>query len=73
MVIQIENIASLQSLGMWTTPDPAGFIDGWNRYAYVHNNPLVYVDRYGLFAESFSLQEFDWKKSHLMQAVKTAL
>lgn len=38
------------SIGRWTTPDPAGFIDGSNLYAFVHNNPLQYIDQYGLFA-----------------------
>lgn len=40
------------NLGRWTTPDPAGFADGSNLYAYVHNNPLQYSDRFGLFAET---------------------
>ncbi|NGX42847.1 MAG: tRNA nuclease WapA [Chlamydiae bacterium] len=34
--------------GRWLTPDPLGFADGPNLYAYVHNNPLIYVDPYGL-------------------------
>ena len=32
------------STGRWLTPDPLGFTDGPNLYAYVHNNPLIYVD-----------------------------
>ncbi|MFI5344065.1 MAG: RHS repeat domain-containing protein, partial [Chlamydiales bacterium] len=36
--------------GRWITTDPAGFEDGPNLYAYVHNNPLIYLDQYGLFA-----------------------
>jgi RHS repeat-associated protein len=36
-------------LGRWLTPDPLGLIDGPNLYAYVKNNPLSYVDPYGLF------------------------
>lgn len=44
-------------LGRWISLDRAGFIDGLNRYAYVHNNPLSNVDHYGLF--SFSAF---WKK-----------
>lgn len=39
-------------LGKWTSPDPAGFIDGINRYAYLHNNPINYFDRFGLASES---------------------
>ena len=34
--------------GRWTTPDPLGFADGPNLYAYVHNNPLTHFDLYGL-------------------------
>ena len=36
-------------IGRWLTPDPLGFADGPNLYAYVNNNPLIYVDPYGLF------------------------
>src|SRR5438067_2416529 len=42
--------------GRWTSPDRAGLgaVDrsspqGWNRYGYVGNNPLVFVDPLGLF------------------------
>jgi RHS repeat-associated protein len=38
------------SIGRWLTPDPLGFADGPNLYAYVHNNLLIYVDPYGLWA-----------------------
>ncbi|HRD56232.1 MAG TPA: RHS repeat-associated core domain-containing protein [Parachlamydiaceae bacterium] len=38
--------------GRWLTPDPLGFADGPNLYAYVHNNPLIYVDPYGLSEKS---------------------
>ena len=34
--------------GRWTTPDPIGFADGPNLYAYVKNNPLTHFDLYGL-------------------------
>ena len=36
--------------GRWTTPDPAWFEDGPNRYAYVHNNPFIHYDPEGLFS-----------------------
>ena len=36
-------------IGRWLTPDPAGFTDGLNLYAFVKNNPLTYVDLYGLY------------------------
>jgi RHS repeat-associated protein len=34
--------------GRWLTPDPLGFHDGMNLYAFVHNNPLNTIDLYGL-------------------------
>ena len=44
------------SLGRWMQPDPAGLAavdisnpQSWNRYAYVTNDPLDYIDPYGLF------------------------
>ena len=37
--------------GRWLTPDPLGYVDGPNLYAYVHNNPLIFVDPYGLWKE----------------------
>lgn len=39
------------ALGRWLTCDPLGLADGPNLYAYVHNNPLIYIDPYGLFRE----------------------
>ena len=38
-------------LGRWISPDPAGFEDGPNLYAHVHNNPLKYYDLMGLMSE----------------------
>ncbi|MEI6243033.1 MAG: RHS repeat-associated core domain-containing protein, partial [Chlamydiota bacterium] len=38
-------------VGRWLTPDPLGFVDGPNLYAYVNNNPLKYSDRFGLSSE----------------------
>lgn len=35
--------------GRWTTPDPIGFADGPNLYAYVKNSPLTHFDAYGLW------------------------
>ncbi len=37
------------ALGRWLTPDPAGFTDSLNLYAFVKNNPLLYTDLYGLY------------------------
>jgi RHS repeat-associated protein len=38
------------AIGRWTTPDPAGYADGPNLYAYVHNHPLAYIDPDGQLA-----------------------
>ncbi|MGK5595405.1 MAG: RHS repeat-associated core domain-containing protein, partial [Parachlamydiaceae bacterium] len=38
------------TLGRWLTPDPIGYEDGSNLYAYVHNNPCFYSDPEGKFA-----------------------
>ena len=37
-------------LGRWLCPDPAGFEDGSNLYAYVHHSPLIHYDQFGLFS-----------------------
>jgi len=45
------------SMGRWVSPDPGWFLaahlsnpQSWNMYAYVLNNPLGYVDPYGLMS-----------------------
>ncbi|MDF2549697.1 MAG: rhs family protein [Chlamydiales bacterium] len=38
-------------LGSFVTPDPSGFSDGPNLYAYVHANPLSLIDPFGLKSE----------------------
>ena len=40
-------------LGRYLSPDPLGMPDGPNRYAYVRNNPLRYVDASGLILFAF--------------------
>ncbi len=37
--------------GTWLTPDPVGYEDGPNLYAYCLNNPLTMVDWWGLEAQ----------------------
>ncbi len=34
--------------GRWLTPDPKGFTDSLNLYAFVQNNALIHIDLYGL-------------------------
>ena len=41
----------MPAMGRWLTPDPAGFSDGMNLYAFVHNDPLTHLDEYGLFED----------------------
>ena len=45
------------AIGRWTTPDPIGFADGPNLYAYVSNNPLTHFDLYGLNSVSLGLDQ----------------
>jgi RHS repeat-associated protein len=47
-------------MARWMTPDPAGLAavnptnpQSWNRYAYALNNPLLFVDRIGLYCEFY--------------------
>ncbi|MCP5013378.1 MAG: hypothetical protein GY942_25670 [Aestuariibacter sp.] len=39
-------------IGRFTQPDPKGFIDGINRYTYVLNSPVNYVDPWGMSAST---------------------
>ncbi len=59
----------MPSLGRWLTPDPAGFIDGMNLYAFVHNDPLTCFDEYGLFTPA---PELPWQAQmhHIKYAMK---
>ncbi len=58
------------SLGRWITPDPEGFIDGPNLYAYVQNRPLTYFDHYGLYTyqqapdSTIMRSRADWQSSN---------
>ena len=40
-------------IGRFLTPDPKIFIDGPNVYGYVNNNPLKFLDPYGLCAKKY--------------------
>ncbi|MGE3953595.1 MAG: RHS repeat-associated core domain-containing protein [Parachlamydiales bacterium] len=41
----------LPRFGRWLTPDPRGYEDGPNLYAYCHNCPLTLIDLLGLLSE----------------------
>ena len=42
----------IPALGRFLTPDPSGFADGSNLYAYARNNPLSLIDHFGLESSS---------------------
>jgi RHS repeat-associated protein len=44
-------------LGRWTSPDPAGFVDGTNPFVYARNAPTVLSDPNGLNARSTEIDE----------------
>jgi RHS repeat-associated protein len=50
-------------LGRFLTPDPLGFTDGPNLYAYVKNNPLTFYDLFGLNEEPCGGKGF-WSTLH---------
>jgi len=56
------------TLGRWLTPDPAGFADGMNLYAFVLNDPLVRKDLYGLWGEyqPWTTSYQAWKQTYQM-------
>ena len=39
-------------IGRWISPDPVGSIDGPNLYRFCRNNPLKFVDYFGLASET---------------------
>ena len=47
------------AIGRWISQDPAGYIDGSNLYAYLHNNPLNHLDRFGLATEANSQNKLE--------------
>ncbi len=38
-------------IGRWISPDPIGTIDGPNLYTFAHNNPMKYIDSFGLYSK----------------------
>jgi len=49
-------------LGRFIQPDPIGYLGGFNLYAYVENNPLKYIDPFGLDKKERDEENyrFDW-------------
>lgn len=47
-------------LGRWTAPDPAGLVDGPNRYAYVRNDPVGLQDPSGHAGEGGPQSRSGW-------------
>ncbi|WP_426206918.1 RHS repeat domain-containing protein [Pseudomonas sp. TWP3-1] len=45
-------------LQRWASSDPAGDVDGLNRYAFVGNNPLRYVDSGGHSREESAIRQY---------------
>ncbi|MBF0548699.1 MAG: RHS repeat-associated core domain-containing protein [Candidatus Riflebacteria bacterium] len=46
--------------GRFYSSDPIGFLGGQNRYGYVRNNPLRFVDPYGLCTEQLQVTPQDF-------------
>lgn len=53
----------LPAIGRWLTPDPAGFTDGMNLYAFVHNDPLTHFDEYGLWTDQETRSSPYWRRA----------
>jgi RHS repeat-associated protein len=51
-------------LGRFLSKDPKGFIDGYNLYAYVKNNPLKYVDPFGTTSRSTNFEDSDQETAY---------
>jgi len=55
--------------GRFTQRDPLGYVDGINRYSYVHNNPINFNDPSGLVARAVST----WAQTEGISYVNTGL
>lgn len=49
-------------LGRWTAADPIGIGDGLNIYTYVHNNPLLGIDKTGKLEEKPKVNDTEQAK-----------
>ncbi|MBP4047295.1 RHS repeat-associated core domain-containing protein, partial [Chromobacterium violaceum] len=45
-------------LGRWLNPDPAGAVDGLNLFRMVRNNPINFLDKFGLDSELLYWKSF---------------
>lgn len=45
-------------LGRWMSPDPLGYADGMNLYAYVHNSPIMHYDAFGLLGSDARSEQY---------------
>lgn len=59
--------------GIWLTKDPAGYIDGPNRYQCVHCNPITKFDPLGLKTKSDYQDEIKDIKDQRAQAYRQAM
>lgn len=57
-----------QWLGSWTSPDPAGFVDGLNLYQFVRNNPIARTDPNGTQSHMTSSSEDDDRPAKTVSA-----
>jgi len=62
------------ALGRFISPDPLGFVDGPNRYAYCAGDPVNFVDPWGLCAGTTSLDRLRalWALTRIIQAAQSA-
>ena len=62
------------ALGRFLSPDPLGFVDGPNRYAYCAGDPVNYVDPWGLCAGPGTLDKLRalWALTRITQTAQSA-
>ncbi|MDU8913757.1 RHS repeat-associated core domain-containing protein [Aestuariicoccus sp. MJ-SS9] len=59
---QIGARAYIPWLGRWSTPDPAGGVDGLNLFAYVRGNPMTDHDPSGTCGDNPTNSGFDFRE-----------
>jgi len=59
--------------GQWTQPDPLGFVDGPNRYAYATNGPTRWTDPTGQYIQALSVVAWTFLMVSLGAMTFTAL